>query len=736
MAFVVSFGVTAELTRVTVYGGDNGGIANSGTLRLERSSVRGPTLSSGIDNDGNGTLTMVDSAVVGTSGIFNLGTLAIFGSEISENTSPAIFNVGTAALVDTTISSNSANSSGVVSGINNAFGSSTLINCTVVGDPFNSVIEAPGGSIDITNTVIAGRVFSVDGPQGGCEGANVISGGGNIESPGDTCSFNDPTDMVNVAPEDLKLGPLADYGGPTMAHALLPGSVAIDHVPTSTCLDGNGDPLTTDQRGVARPQGTGCDVGAFEWADCSGTTCDDGNDCTADYCDPLDDSWCVNDPLPNGSLCGTDWACKVGVCLPGPAWRIPEHIGPSGGGGTSVRLAVDSGGGVTAAWQGYDFDAFQYDLWANHYTPGIGWGTAELIETSDGDAHNVQLAVDANGHVTTVWHQYDTSLRHYDLWANRYTPGIGWGTAELIETSQTDGTGGVQLAVDANGHVTAVWAQGAPSRTDLWWNRYTPGTGWGAAQMLEYGASSGGTGNPRVAIDSSGNVILVWSKSVPGSRDLWSKRYTFGVGWGAAEPVEDMVGTSYQSELVADANGNATVVWVQFTGVTGTIESAWANRYTPGIGWGTPELIETSDSGHASSPELAVDASGDVTAVWTQDDGTANNLWANRYTPGSGWGEAELVDTNSSGLSPARLTVDAEGRVTAAWTRNAYLWATHYTPGIGWGTAELIDAGAWEVEGQQVAADPQGNVVAAWSRIVSNPYDGAWYVEIWSSRYE
>ena len=51
-----------------------------------------------------------------------------------------------------------------------------------------------------------------------------------------------------------------------MTHALLPGSVAIDWIPEADCVDADGAPLTTDQRGEPRPEpsGTMCDVGAFE----------------------------------------------------------------------------------------------------------------------------------------------------------------------------------------------------------------------------------------------------------------------------------------------------------------------------------------------------------------------------------------------------------------------------------------------------------------------------------------
>jgi hypothetical protein len=57
---------------------------------------------------------------------------------------------------------------------------------------------------------------------------------------------------------DAGVDVLADNGGPTLTHALLAGSAAIDAANTTVCP-------ATDQRGVARPQGAGCDVGAFEF---------------------------------------------------------------------------------------------------------------------------------------------------------------------------------------------------------------------------------------------------------------------------------------------------------------------------------------------------------------------------------------------------------------------------------------------------------------------------------------
>ncbi|MBW2381057.1 MAG: hypothetical protein JRG70_16160, partial [Deltaproteobacteria bacterium] len=76
-----------------------------------------------------------------------------------------------------------------------------------------------------------------------------------------------PTDQMNTP--DPGLGPLADNGGPTRTHALLPDSWATDQIPAADCVDADGAPLTTDQRGEPRPVAIHgpeprCDVGAFE----------------------------------------------------------------------------------------------------------------------------------------------------------------------------------------------------------------------------------------------------------------------------------------------------------------------------------------------------------------------------------------------------------------------------------------------------------------------------------------
>ena len=125
----------------------------------------------------------------------------------------------------------------------NDTGTLTLTNSTVSGNIGNS------GSVTVTNTLIAGDCQNL-------LGGTITSDGHNVESPGNTCSFDQGTDQAGVTQGQLNLGELADNGGPTETHALLPGSVAIDVIPADVCE------ATEDQRGF--PRDSTCDVGAFE----------------------------------------------------------------------------------------------------------------------------------------------------------------------------------------------------------------------------------------------------------------------------------------------------------------------------------------------------------------------------------------------------------------------------------------------------------------------------------------
>jgi hypothetical protein len=249
--------------------GGGGGVWNAGEMIIINTTiadnVASHTMGGGIYNDWSATLTLTNSTVAGNAayidgwggiggGIRNVGQMSIINSTVSGNSAAGIedvsgggiLNGGWMFLVNSTISGNRA-----------SFGDAIAIESTSASrrDPY----------VGIARTLIDGECSREADSESNVTWA---SSGYNIESPDNTCGFDQSTDQstnqVNVSADNLKLGELADNGGPTETHALGEGSVAIDVIPEAECVDPEGAALRTDQRGVERPQGSACDVGAVE----------------------------------------------------------------------------------------------------------------------------------------------------------------------------------------------------------------------------------------------------------------------------------------------------------------------------------------------------------------------------------------------------------------------------------------------------------------------------------------
>ena len=129
----------------------------------------------------------------------------------------------------------------------------TITNSTIVGN----TAQRSGGGIDVgsiavlENNIVAGNTGAGDC---GTWSGTLTSSGYNIDSDG-TCGLNATGDLPNTLLADINMGALANNGGKTQTHALLTGSVAID---AGSCVTG------ADQRGISRPQGIACDIGAYE----------------------------------------------------------------------------------------------------------------------------------------------------------------------------------------------------------------------------------------------------------------------------------------------------------------------------------------------------------------------------------------------------------------------------------------------------------------------------------------
>lgn len=288
--FTVNGGVTLNLNQLTIANGsttsNGGGILNNGILNISNSvfTGNGALSGGGIYSDG-GTVTVSNSSFYANSassrggGISNGGMLTVSNGTFSGNSSyygGGIANDvwGRVTVSNCTFSGNTAlypgtgggiSNSGVVNvsnstfsgnrgyyggGIFNSQGTVTVNNSTFSG---NTTAGGMGGAIGNLAAATLKNTIVANSPAGGnCAGA-ITDGGGNLSYPDTSCPG------IN---SDPVLGPLQNNGDSTQTMALLPGSAALDAANDAICAAAPVNNL--DQRGIARPQGAHCDIGAFE----------------------------------------------------------------------------------------------------------------------------------------------------------------------------------------------------------------------------------------------------------------------------------------------------------------------------------------------------------------------------------------------------------------------------------------------------------------------------------------
>jgi hypothetical protein len=261
--FQISPNITGvSLSGLAIQGGMPGAIWNQGgsTLTISDSAIQG---FAGIYNESAGTVTITNSSIDNSRhGIYNLGTATVINSTmtgdqvLSPNTGGAIYNTGVLSIVSSTITGNTAISVSAGGGIENNGGSVTITSSTItdniVGVEGAAGINNDGGTMSVAGTVLAQNYTA--GVHADC-GGGITDAGYNIADDA-TCGFSTVRHPY--------LGPLQDNGGPTQTQEPALGSRLLDVIPLGAT--GNGITLcpSTDQRGVSRPQGSACDVGAVE----------------------------------------------------------------------------------------------------------------------------------------------------------------------------------------------------------------------------------------------------------------------------------------------------------------------------------------------------------------------------------------------------------------------------------------------------------------------------------------
>lgn len=325
---------------------------------------------------------------------------------------------------------------------------------------------------------------------------------------------------------------------------------------------------------------------------------------------------------------------------------------------------------------------------------------------------SVQVAMDDNGNIIALWHE--TSNSTYRHFARVYTPGQGWAAAVTLGTYAVN-PAQVSLRMDASGTAFVLWAE----KQRLVGRTYRASSGWSATYVLDTDNSVDAFRYSGVAVsmDGNGNALAAWSIYTQDSGYvIRSAQYQSGSGWGATEQIHVVGDNSVGGFLLTwSQSGDALLSYrervppaTNWGSITYTIS---AIQYLASTGWQSPSIVDSSIPYEHVQFQVSSDAAGNALMLWY--DGTT--IWSRTYSPITGPGSTVAMASVDQFYLRFSLSMNIYGEAVSVWRENGNILTSRYSPATGWSTSDYLestDHNSWD---PLVRIDNNGNAIAFWS---------------------
>ena len=318
------------------------------------------------------------------------------------------------------------------------------------------------------------------------------------------------------------------------------------------------------------------------------------------------------------------------------------------------------------------------------------------VSNSPGTSATPMVVADSNGDLHAVWYQNDTSLPGEILYARRL--GSIWQPPENLSNSP-DMAENPQIAVDANGTVHVVWTEDIEGTPEIYY-AYKSASTWLTENVSQ---NPGASRDPQLVVQSNGTAHLLWrdTTNTPGVYNIYYARRT--TAWTTPVQVSDNATSVEAPRLAVESGGIAHAVWS-----AGEVYYAYRDG-----SWDTPVEISTS-SGTASLARLALNAA-EVHVLWIESHVGNNGLYYARYS--GSWSSPLNVYSSASTLAEPQVAMDSSAALHAVWRTgtgtNSEIYYARRSGGT-WSAVENVSNTTDESSAPQLAVDSTNAAHVAW----------------------
>lgn len=361
-------------------------------------------------------------------------------------------------------------------------------------------------------------------------------------------------------------------------------------------------------------------------------------------------------------------------------------------------VAMDAAGDSVVVWQSFGQDGNGYGVYGQRYAAnGTKKGAEFRVNTETSSTQsNPTVAMDAAGDFVVTWNSLFEDGSSMGIYAQRYTEaGATVGSEFRVNTTTTNSQDRPVIAMDTAGDFVITWQSFNQDALGfgVYAQRYAAG---GAKIGTEFQVNSFTTGYqqlPSVAMDGSGNFVIVWQSEKQDGSDygIYAKRFSAAGAVGPEFRVNTFTTNDQNNPVVAmNAAGDFVVAW-QSTGQDGNQDGIFAQRISAaGIALGSEFQVNTITQNGQTYPAIAIDGAGDFVVAWeTYPDGGAYGVDAQRFTStGVKDGAQFLVNTYTTNTQQSvAVAMDAVGDFVMTWDSgeqdgdNWGVYTQRFTPG-------------------------------------------------------
>ena len=448
------------------------------------------------------------------------------------------------------------------------------------------------------------------------------------------------------------------------------------------------------------------------------------------------------------------WAQKTGSSsvlyksqLRSGVWVHPSSLAdsfsPAGTDAAEVKVSLDNDGNIIIGWiQADRFGANQ--IFKSEYRSGEWRHPSSLDDNISPDgqhADQVQIAMGENGDALIVWNQYDGTRSQ--VYKSEYRLGAWIHPTNLADNISPDGeaTDRPQVAMDRSGDALIVWSQIDGVVEQIFKSEYRSGA-WTHPTGIGDNISLDGqiARNPQVAMDNYGAALIVWEQSDGGNLQIFKAEYrgTWSIPVSLSDNISPDLSDSYEPKVSMGDNGEALIVWGQFDGAVNQI---FKSEYRSGS-WTHPVDLNDNispDSRDAYSYQVSINKNGDSVIVWTQYAGLNDAIFKSEYRSGVWTHPLDLTDSISdvsTGAASPQVSINDIGNTLITWhqsdTSAMQIFKSEYQLGSWVHPSNLADN--ISLDGQLTSAPKVDLNERGDALIVWTQYDGS-NLQVFKSEY-